>query len=98
MALKNLYVITILPSLTRNLEALTQIRFNWRLLYCRHECEITCMRSSSISLDRYGSKIRKVSRCRPAASNKTILATRQEFILTKVVPVQSITDIVLLLD
>ena len=36
------------------------------------------MRSSSISLDGYGSKIRKVSRCRPAVSNETILATRQE--------------------
>ena len=33
------------------------------------------MRSSSISLDGYGSKIRKVSRCRPAVSNETILGT-----------------------
>ena len=56
------------------------------------------MRSSSISLDGYGPKIRIVSRCRPAVSNETVLATKQEFILTKVVPVQSITDIVLLLD
>ena len=51
-----------------------------------------------MSLDGYGSKTRKVSRCRPAVSNETILATRQEFILTEVAPVQSITVIVLLLD
>ena len=49
-----------------------------------------------ISLDGYGSKIRKVSRCRPTVSNETILATKQEFFFTKVAPVQSITDIVLL--
>ena len=47
-----------------------------------------------ISLDGYGSKIRKVSRCRPTVSNETILATKQEFFFTKVVPVQSITDII----
>ena len=29
------------------------------------------------------------------STNKTILATRQEFLFTKVAPVQSITDIVL---
>ena len=56
------------------------------------------LRSISISLDEYGSKIRKVSRCRPALSNETTLATRKEFILTKVVQVQSITDIALQLD
>ena len=50
---------------------------------------------SSISLDSYDSKIRKASRYRPAVSNETILATRQEFFFTKVAPVQSITDIVL---
>ena len=50
----------------------------------------------TISLDGYGSKIRKVSRCRPTVSNETILATKQEFFFTKVAPVQSITDIVLL--
>ena len=49
-----------------------------------------------IYLDGYGSKIRKVSRCRPTVSNETILATKQEFFFTKVAPVQSITDIVLL--
>ena len=54
------------------------------------------LKSTSISLDRYGSKIRKVSRCRPAASNQNILATRQEFFYTNVAPVQSITGIVLL--
>ena len=31
------------------------------------------------SLDGYGSKIRKVSRCRPTVSTETILATKQEF-------------------
>ena len=49
------------------------------------------MRSSSISLDGYGSKIRKVSRCRPAVSNETILGTRQKIFFTKVTFVQSIT-------
>ena len=51
--------------------------------------------ASSISFDGYGSKIRKVSRCRPAVLNETILATKQEFFYTKVALVQSITDIVL---
>ena len=54
------------------------------------------LRSSSISLDGYGSKIRKVSRRRPEASNETVLATRQEFFFTQLVPMQSITDIVFL--
>ena len=49
-----------------------------------------------ISLDGYGSKMRKVGRCRPTVSNETILATKQGFFFTKVVHVQSITDIVLL--
>ena len=49
-----------------------------------------------IFLDEYGSKKRKVSRCRPTVSDKTIQATKQEFFFTKVVPVQSITDIALL--
>ena len=48
------------------------------------------------NMDEYGSKIRKVSRCRPTVSNETILATKQEFFFTKVAPVQSITNIVLL--
>ena len=38
------------------------------------------LRSSSISFDGYGSKIQKVSRRRPAVSNETILANRQEFL------------------
>ena len=38
------------------------------------------LRSSSISFDGYGSKIQKVSRHRPAVSNETILANRQEFL------------------
>ena len=45
-----------------------------------------------ISLDGYGSKIRKVNRCRPTVWNKNILATKQELLA----PAQSITDIVLL--
>ena len=50
-----------------------------------------------ISLYGYGSKIRKVSRCRPTISNEAILATKQEFFFfAKVAPVQRITDIVLL--
>ena len=52
------------------------------------------LRSSTIYLDGYGSKIRKVSGCRPTVSNETILATKQEFFFTKVAPVQSMTDIV----
>ena len=54
---------------------------------------ITWLRSSSISLNGYGSKIRKVGTCRPTVSNEAILATRQEFFFTKVAPVQSITEI-----
>ena len=49
-----------------------------------------------ISLDGYGSKIWNVSRCRPIVSNETILATKHEFFFTKLAPVQSVTDIVLL--
>ena len=49
-----------------------------------------------ISLDRYGSKKRKASRYRSTVSNETILATKQEFLFTKVALVQSITDIILL--
>ena len=52
------------------------------------------LRSNWISLNRYGSKIRKVSRCKPAVSNKTTVATRPEF--TKVASVQSIAYTVLL--
>ena len=40
----------------------------------------------------------KLSRCTPAVSNEAILAARQKFVLIKVAPIQSITDIVLLLD
>ena len=49
-----------------------------------------------MSLDGYGSKIRKVSRCRPTVSNENILETKQEFSFTNVVSVQSIADILLL--
>ena len=49
-----------------------------------------------ISLDGSGSKIWKVSKCRPTVSKETILATTQEFYFTKVAPVQGITDILLL--
>ena len=52
--------------------------------------------SVRICLDGHGSKRRKVSRCRPTVSVETILATMKEFLLTKVDPVQSITDFVLL--
>ena len=41
------------------------------------------LRSSSIFLKIFGSKIWKVSRCRPAVSNETILAVRQELLFTK---------------
>ena len=70
-----------------NLEALIQIRLK--------ECynNTTNVR---ISLDGYDSKIWKVTRCRPTLSNETILVTKQEFFFTKVAPMQSITDIVLL--
>ena len=43
----------------------------------------------------YGSKIRKVSRYRSTVS-VTFLATKQEFSFTKVSPIQSVTEIVLL--
>ena len=49
-----------------------------------------------ISLDGYGSKIGKISRSRPTVSNETILSTKQEFFFTKLAPVQSMTNIVLL--
>ena len=49
-----------------------------------------------MSLDGYGSKIRKVSRCRPKVSNEVILPTEHEFFLQKEFPVQNITDIALL--
>ena len=54
------------------------------------------LRSSSISLDGYGSKLQKVSRCGPAVSNETILATRKKFSFKEVAPAQSITDKALL--
>ena len=49
-----------------------------------------------ISLNRYGSKIRKVSTDRPTLPNETILATKQEFFFAKVAPVHNITDIAIL--
>ena len=52
--------------------------------------------SSSIYSGGYGSKIRKVKRYRPVVSNETIVATRLGFFLTKVAPIQSITNNVLL--
>ena len=118
MVLKNLYVITILPSYFEKslCDHYITIIF-WKISmwsqYYHHilatgklgsvdsnktQLEGTMLttsmwdnvlRSSSISLDRYNSKIRKVSGCRPAVSSETILATRQEFILTKVTPVQN---------
>ena len=51
-----------------------------------------------ISLEGLDSKIWKVSRCRPAVSNETILVTRQECFVTKVARVLSITDLVLLIN
>ena len=57
---------------------------------------VTWLRPRPISLDVYGSKIRKTSRCRPVASNQSNIATRQEFYLTKVAIVQSINGIILL--
>ena len=46
----------------------------------------------------HDSKISKGNRCKPAVSNGTILATMQEFIMTEVALVLSITDILILLD
>ena len=43
-----------------------------------------------ISLDEYGSRIRKVSRCRPTVSNETILPTKQEFFFRKAAPVKTV--------
>ena len=43
-----------------------------------------------ISLNGFDTKIRIVDRCKPAVSNETILATRQEFFFA------STTDIILL--
>ena len=54
------------------------------------------MRSRSVFLDWYGPKIQKVSRCRSAVLNETILENRQEFFFTKVAHTQSITGILLL--
>ena len=49
-----------------------------------------------ISFDKQGSKIQKISRCKPIVSNESTLAAEQEFFFTKVAPVKSITDILLL--
>ena len=43
-----------------------------------------------ISLEGYGSKIRKVSGCRPTVSNETILATKLKYFFTKMAPVESL--------
>ena len=58
--------------------------------YCNNAIKVR------ISLGKYGSKIWKVSSCRPTVSNETIVATMQGFFVTEVSLVQSITDIVLL--
>ena len=58
-------------------------RLIWRYYNMPLMWDLTWLRSSSISLEGYGSKIRKVSRCRAGVSNEPILATRQEFFLTK---------------
>ena len=42
--------------------------------------------TSAIYLDEYGSKMQKVSRCRPTVSNETIPTTKQELFFTKVAP------------
>ena len=79
MALKILYVTTTLPSFFSrlgNLEALIQIRLKG---YYNNTFNVR------ISLEGYGSKIRKVSRC--TVSDETFLATQQEFFFTKVAPV-----------
>ena len=54
------------------------------------------LRPRSKFLDAYGSKIQKVSRCRPVASNETNLVTRQEFYFTNIATAQSINGIILL--
>ena len=91
MALKNLYVTgdhynIMIFQQQENLETLIQTRLE------EYYNNIINVR---ISLDGYGSKIRKISRSRPTVSNETILATKQEFFFTEVALVQSITDIVL---
>ena len=81
------HYITIIFQQQRNLEA---------LIHKRLKENYNNAINVRISLEGYGSKIRKVSRYRPTVSNETILATKQELFFTKVAPVQSITDIVLL--
>ena len=44
----------------------------------------------------YGYKMQKVSKCRLDVSSKNILVSNHEVFFTKSVPLQSITDIVLL--
>ena len=70
-----------------NLEALIQIRLKG---YYNNAINVR------ISVDGYGSKIRKVIRYRPIVSNEAILATTDEFFFAEVAHVQSITDILLL--
>ena len=70
MTLKNLYVITILQSYFSNLEALIQMRLEG---YYNNAFNVR------ISSDSYGSKMRKLSRCKPTVSNETIPATKHEF-------------------
>ena len=79
--------ITIIFQQQKNLEALIQTRLKG---YDNNAINVR------ISLKRYGSKIWKVSRCRPTVSTETILKTKQEFFVTKVAHVKSIADILLL--
>ena len=89
MALKNIYdhYITVIFKQQGNLEALIQTRLKG---YYNNAINVR------ISLNRYGSKIRKVSRCKAIVSNEATLEATQEFFFAKVAPVQSITDIALL--
>ena len=88
--LRKIYVTTILPSYfscRRNLEPLIQTRLKG---YYNNAIDVR------IYLNWCGSKIRKVSRYRPTVSNESIPETEQKFFFTKVAPVQSLTDILLL--
>ena len=60
----------------------------WSLYYHHILAAGKIGRSISISLDMYGFKIRKVSRCWPSVSNQTILATRKKLFFKNVAPIQ----------
>ena len=95
MALKNLYVIIIFPPYFSCWETWKN-RFKQDIIegYYINVINVreTWLRSSPVCLDGYGTKKQKVGRCRPAVSNETILANRQELFLTKVAPVQNTAD------